>query len=40
MNLKLIEPLKEFFKDEVRVLGNSLGLSKEISDRHPFLDLD
>ena len=37
MNLKLIEPLKEFFKDEVRVLGNSLGLSKkEISDRHPF----
>ena len=36
MNLKLIEPLKEFFKDEVRVLGNSLGLSKEISNRHPF----
>ena len=26
MNLKLIEPLKEFFKDEVRVLGKSLGL--------------
>ncbi len=36
MKLKLIEPLKEFFKDEVRVLGNSLGLSKEISFRHPF----
>ncbi len=36
MNLKLIEPLKEFFKDEVRVLGNSLGLVKEISFRHPF----
>ena len=28
MNLKLIEPLKEFFKDEVRILGNSLGLTK------------
>ena len=28
MNLKLIEPLKEFFKDEVRILGKSLGLSK------------
>ena len=36
MKLKLIEPLKEFFKDEVRVLGNSLGLSKDISNRHPF----
>ena len=36
MNLKLIEPLKEFFKDEVRVLGNSLGLIKSISNRHPF----
>ena len=36
MNLKLIEPLKEFFKDEVRILGNSLGLSKSISKRHPF----
>ena len=28
MNLKLIEPLREFFKDEVRVLGNALNLSK------------
>ncbi len=36
MNLKLIEPLKELFKDEVRVLGSSLGLFKNISGRHPF----
>ena len=36
MNLKLIEPLKEFFKDEVRVLGKSLGLIKEINYKHPF----
>tara|TARA_X000001036_G_scaffold439742_1_gene492061 strand:- start:5194 stop:6753 length:1560 start_codon:yes stop_codon:yes gene_type:complete len=36
MNLKLIEPLKEFFKDEVRKLGNSLGLAKSICYRHPF----
>ena len=36
MNLKLIEPLKEFFKDEVRVLGKSLGLDKEINFKHPF----
>ena len=31
MNLKLIEPLKEFFKDEVRILGKSLGLIKSIN---------
>ena len=36
MNLKLIEPLKEFFKDEVRELGNSVGLLKTISSKHPF----
>ena len=36
MKLKLIEPLKEFFKDEVRILGNSLGLINDISNRHPF----
>ena len=36
MNLKLIEPLKELFKDEVRVLGNACGLIKSISNRHPF----
>ncbi len=36
MNLKLIEPLKEFFKDEVRILGESLGLVDEIKNKHPF----
>jgi GMP synthase (glutamine-hydrolysing) len=36
MNLKLIEPLKEFFKDEVRKLGNAVGLAKSISKKHPF----
>ena len=36
MNFKLIEPLKEFFKDEVRVLGKSLGLIKNINFKHPF----
>jgi GMP synthase (glutamine-hydrolysing) len=36
MNLKLIEPLKEFFKDEVRILGKSLGLLDSINLRHPF----
>jgi len=36
MNLKLIEPLKEFFKDEVRVLGKSLGLINSINLKHPF----
>ena len=36
MNLELIEPLKDFFKDEVRVLGDSVGLIKKISNKHPF----
>ena len=36
MKLKLIEPLKEMFKDEVRVLGDSVGLVKKISMKHPF----
>jgi GMP synthase (glutamine-hydrolysing) len=36
MNLKLIEPLRELFKDEVRVLGSELGLPDEICWRHPF----
>ena len=36
MKLKLIEPLKEFFKDEVRILGKSLGLVKNINLKHPF----
>ncbi|MEO6589404.1 MAG: glutamine-hydrolyzing GMP synthase, partial [Pyrinomonadaceae bacterium] len=36
MNLKLIEPLRELFKDEVRVIGKELGISDEILQRHPF----
>ena len=36
MNLKLLEPLKDFFKDEVRILGKSLGLDKSINLKHPF----
>ncbi|MDB9795810.1 glutamine-hydrolyzing GMP synthase [Pelagibacteraceae bacterium] len=36
MELKLIEPLKDLFKDEVRVLGASVGLAKSISNKHPF----
>ena len=36
MNLKLLEPLKDFFKDEVRILGKALGLTKDICNRHPF----
>ncbi|WP_341653120.1 glutamine-hydrolyzing GMP synthase [Blattabacterium cuenoti] len=36
MKLKLIEPLKELFKDEVRKIGKKLGLPKEILYRHPF----
>ena len=36
MNLKLVEPLKEFFKDEVRTLGRSLGLIDSINFKHPF----
>ena len=36
MNLKLVEPLKELFKDEVRLLGKSLGLIKSIREKHPF----
>jgi GMP synthase (glutamine-hydrolysing) len=36
MKLKLVEPLRELFKDEVRVLGKALGMSEEIINRHPF----
>lgn len=36
MNLKLIEPLRELFKDEVREVGRELGVPDEILGRHPF----
>ena len=36
LKLKLLEPLRELFKDEVRELGRKLGLPKNIIDRHPF----
>jgi len=36
MNLRLIEPLRELFKDEVRLIGKDLGIPDEILQRHPF----
>lgn len=36
MNLKIVEPLKELFKDEVRKVGKELGLPSKMLGRHPF----
>jgi GMP synthase (glutamine-hydrolysing) len=36
MNLKLIEPLRELFKDEVRAAGEELGMPRDLLWRHPF----
>lgn len=36
LNLKLLEPLRELFKDEVRKVGREMGIPDEMIDRHPF----
>ncbi|MHB1661731.1 MAG: glutamine-hydrolyzing GMP synthase [bacterium] len=36
LNLKLIEPLRELFKDEVRIIGKNIGIPEEIIKRQPF----
>jgi len=36
MNLKLLEPMRELFKDEVREVGRELGIPNHFIDRHPF----
>ncbi len=36
MNLKIVEPLRLLFKDEVRRVGRSMGISEQLIGRHPF----
>ncbi|MBR4137340.1 MAG: GMP synthase (glutamine-hydrolyzing), partial [Bacteroidales bacterium] len=36
MNLKIVEPLRTLFKDEVRRVGRALGIKRELVGRHPF----
>jgi len=36
MNMKLVEPMRELFKDEVRALGRELGMNNDFIKRHPF----
>jgi GMP synthase (glutamine-hydrolysing) len=36
MKLKLLEPVRELFKDEVRALGREMGMAEELLNRHPF----
>ncbi len=36
MNFLLLEPLREFYKDEVREIGKLLGISEDVVERHPF----
>ena len=36
LGLKLLEPVRKLFKDEVRLLGKHLGVSKKLLNRHPF----
>ena len=36
MNLKIVEPLRSLFKDEVRRVGRALGIKDELINRHPF----
>ena len=36
MKLKLVEPIRDLFKDEVRRIGKQLGLPNSLLERHPF----